>query len=361
MSIVAPHLPHHTLWTMGYHDGMSSEATPTPKISQNPEEAFEKALTEFESRVGVTFSDRNLLKRVFTRETFVVGSGTGDHNESLEYEGDKLLLEILKDIFPMVTSRTPKLLSRNAVLSRVAMDLKMNLCLQIARPEAELRSWRGQTKILADTVEAYLYALNLDQGRKAAERFVNKFICPLKEEMEDLFLRKGALRKKLKQSLDEVPNSPPAQMRELNENPWIFWGLQGEAHPHYPLKTDMLAVDEEPDYSQWRVIQVERRYYLPHTNMWRFIQEAKERNVSFEFKRGSKQLNGKYPAALFVQGVLVWSQRNDKLNRIAHSARRRLADVDWDVSKLRPWKYATETPDESGESDSDWTGFKETT
>ena len=152
-----------------------------------------------------------------------------------------------------------------------------------------------------------------------------------------------------------------ARDRLLKENPWIIWGLQGDAHPHYPHKIDTATSDQEPDYSQWRLINVEGRTYLPHTNMWRFMQEAKERKVSFEFKRGPKQVDGKYPAALLVQGVLVWSQHNDKLNSIAYSARRRLADVDWDVSKLRPWKYKTETPDESGASDSDWTGFKETT
>ena len=68
------------MWIVGYHDGMSAEAIPTPKSFENPDVTFEKALDAFEARAGFIFQDRDLLKQAFTRESYTVAIGGGSHN-----------------------------------------------------------------------------------------------------------------------------------------------------------------------------------------------------------------------------------------------------------------------------------------
>lgn len=141
-------------------------------------------LAAFEQKSGVAFQNRDLLITAFTHRSYLNESkSAGAHNERLEFLGDAVLELIvthhLFEKFPDthegdLTAYRAALV--NAVtLGGIAEHLGMNECLRLSRGEAK-DTGRARATILANTFEAVVGALYLDQGYATAESFVVRHV-----------------------------------------------------------------------------------------------------------------------------------------------------------------------------------------
>lgn len=140
-----------------------------------------------EASLGVTFKDRGLLTQAFLHRSYLnEHSNVGlQHNERLEFLGDAVLELVVTDSlykqFPdksegELTAFRSSLVNTNS-LSDVARELGYEEFLLLSRGEAR-DTGKARTIILANTFEAFLGALYLDQGIGAATAFVEKQLLP---------------------------------------------------------------------------------------------------------------------------------------------------------------------------------------
>lgn len=148
--------------------------------------------SSFEKRVGITFSSKDLLRTAFTHRSYLnENRGAGmEHNERLEFLGDAVLelivTEYLYEKYPDrnegdLTSYRSALVNANT-LSSVALGLGMNDYLLLSRGETKDMG-RARQVILANTIEAFIGALFLDQGYDATERFVSRHVFNLVDDI----------------------------------------------------------------------------------------------------------------------------------------------------------------------------------
>ncbi len=146
----------------------------------------------FEQSTGVQFRNKDLLKQAFTHRSYLnEHRSLGiDHNERLEFLGDAVLelvvTHFLYTKFPGhkegdLTAFRSALVNTNT-LSEAATKLGMNAFLLLSKGEAK-DTGRARQFILANTFEAFIGALYLDQGYDAAEQFVAKEILPLIDDI----------------------------------------------------------------------------------------------------------------------------------------------------------------------------------
>ncbi len=139
--------------------------------------------SKFEKTAGISFNDKRLLKQAFTHRSFVNENKTPglSHNERLEFLGDAVLelvvTEYLYAKYPEategdLTSYRSALVNANT-LSQVARDLDINEYLLLSKGEAKDEG-RARLYILANTIEAIIGAIFLDQGYEAVKNFISK-------------------------------------------------------------------------------------------------------------------------------------------------------------------------------------------
>ena len=149
-------------------------------------------LATFEKKIGVTFKNKELLRTAFTHRSYLNENRKAgmEHNERLEFLGDAVLelivTEYLYTKYPErnegdLTSYRSALV--NAVtLAGIAEKLGMNDHLLLSRGEAK-DTGRARQVILANTIEAFIGALYLDQGYDATKAFVSRFVFKLVDEI----------------------------------------------------------------------------------------------------------------------------------------------------------------------------------
>jgi len=134
----------------------------------------------FEQKTGFVFEDKTLLRQAFTHRSYLnEHKGFGEHNERLEFLGDAVMELIVSaylfNTYPdkqegELTSYRAALVNTTSI-SEAAQELGMNEHLLLSRGEAK-DTGRARQYILANTYEAFIGALYVDQGYEAAERFV---------------------------------------------------------------------------------------------------------------------------------------------------------------------------------------------
>lgn len=140
-----------------------------------------------ESRVGVTFADKQLLAQAFTHRSFLnenrsIGRG---HNERLEFLGDAVLeLAVTEHLYAAYPNKDEgdltsyrAALVNTIVLAEAARALGFNDLLMLSRGEARDQG-RARVSILADALEAVIGAIYLDQGYAAAKAFIDRTLVP---------------------------------------------------------------------------------------------------------------------------------------------------------------------------------------
>lgn len=151
-------------------------------VSQNMERTDEE-YRKFAEAIGVAFSDISLLREAFTHRSYLnehKNLKTG-HNERLEFLGDAVLelvvTEYLFTKYPdepegRLTAYRSALVNTNSIAD-AAVRWKMNDFLLLSRGESK-DTGRARQYILANTFEAVIGAIYLDQGYAAAKDFIGR-------------------------------------------------------------------------------------------------------------------------------------------------------------------------------------------
>lgn len=149
-------------------------------------------MKEFEKKIGVTFQNKDLLKQAFLHRSYLNEHKevTLENNERLEFLGDAVLELVVTDWlyknYPEkpegeLTSYRAALVNANTC-SAVATELGMNDYLLLSRGEAKDMG-RARQIILANTYEALVGAIYLDQGYEVAGKFITETIFPQAEQV----------------------------------------------------------------------------------------------------------------------------------------------------------------------------------
>jgi len=156
------------------------------------EDSTQQNIDDFAQALGYTFTEPQLLRTAFTHRSYVNEYRGNDieHNERLEFLGDAVLelvvTRFLFDTYPDktegdLTAYRAALVNTNTI-SDAAEKLGMNNCLLLSKGESR-DTGRARQYILANTFEAVIGAIYLDQGYDAALQFISDTIFPRIEEV----------------------------------------------------------------------------------------------------------------------------------------------------------------------------------
>ncbi|TAL49276.1 ribonuclease III [Patescibacteria group bacterium] len=149
-------------------------------------------IDQFEKKARVIFQDKNLLGQAFVHRSYLNENRDFPlgHNERLEFLGDAVLelvtTEYLYRKYPdktegEMTSLRSALVNANT-LYVVGVNLGVNDYLLLSRGETK-DTGRARQYILANTIEAIIGAVYLDQGYETAKKFIYEHITPLIEKI----------------------------------------------------------------------------------------------------------------------------------------------------------------------------------
>lgn len=153
---------------------------------------MEKDIKEFETKLGVSFKDINVLRHAFIHRSYINEHKEKglEHNERLEFLGDAVLELVVTDFlfakYPEktegeLTAYRAALVNTNT-LSEASGRLEINKYLHLSKGESK-DTGRARQYILANTFEAVVGALYLDQGYGAAQKFIADNLFDLIDEI----------------------------------------------------------------------------------------------------------------------------------------------------------------------------------
>jgi len=145
-----------------------------------------------EKTLGVVFKSKELLKTAFTHRSFLNENRKVklEHNERMEFLGDAVLELIVTEFlfakYPTkpegeLTAFRSALVNANT-LSDLALKLGVNNHLLLSRGEAK-DTGRARQYILANTFEAVVGAMFLDQGYDMAKEFIERVLLPMTDDI----------------------------------------------------------------------------------------------------------------------------------------------------------------------------------
>lgn len=134
-----------------------------------------------EKKLNIEFKSKDLLEQAFIHRSYINENPRSglEHNERLEFLGDAVLELAVTDYLYKKYPESPEgeltayrsSLVNAVLISEVTKELGFNEFLLLSKGEAK-DIGKARQYILANTYEAFLGALYLDQGYKIAEQFV---------------------------------------------------------------------------------------------------------------------------------------------------------------------------------------------
>lgn len=197
-------------------------------------------LEELEMKLGVNFSNKELLETAITHSSYANGNKKIKFNERLEFLGDAVLQICISEyLFLNYKKKTEGELTRKRALIvcenslyEVAKNLDIGKYIRMSKGE-ELTGGRERVSILADCMEAIIAAIYIDNGIETARKFViDNFKCII----EKAILNKIVLDYKTK--LQEVVQKDGYVDIEYNL-------LKYEGPPHRRKFYTQVSVDEK--------------------------------------------------------------------------------------------------------------------
>jgi ribonuclease-3 len=148
--------------------------------------------SEFEKKTNIVFKDKGLLKQAFIHRSYInENPSIGlSHNERLEFLGDAVLELVVTDyLYKKYPNNAEGELTafRSAlvnaiIISEIALESGMNEYLLLSKGEAKDKG-KARQYILANTFEAFVGAVYLDQGYNTARDFIAKVVLPHTDEI----------------------------------------------------------------------------------------------------------------------------------------------------------------------------------
>ncbi len=146
----------------------------------------------FEEKTGIYFANKLLLKQAFIHRSYInENPKTGfAHNERLEFLGDAVLELVVTDYLYKEYPDSPEgqltayrsALVNAIIISEIAAELGMNDFLLLSKGETK-DTGKARQYILANTYEAYVGAIYLDQGYDRARGFIKDSLLPRVKEI----------------------------------------------------------------------------------------------------------------------------------------------------------------------------------
>ncbi|MBK3604250.1 ribonuclease III [Streptomyces sp. MBT54] len=163
-----------------------SELSSAKKQADNVNTASSHTLLE--GRLGYHLESA-LLVRALTHRSYAYENGGLPTNERLEFLGDSVLGLVVTDTLYRTHPDLPEgqlaKLRAAVVNSRVGRGLELGSFIRLGRGE-EGTGGRDKASILADTLEAVIGAVYLDQGLSAASELVHRLFDPLIDRSSNL-------------------------------------------------------------------------------------------------------------------------------------------------------------------------------
>lgn len=141
-------------------------------------------LEKLQKRLGVTFKDSNLLKQAMVHRSYLNEHPdfTIGHNERLEFLGDAVLEIVVTEFLYLNFTTTPEgdltnwraSLVNAKMLYEIAVELEVESHLYLSKGESRDKNKKSRQFILANSIEAIIGAIYLDQGIAAAKKFILK-------------------------------------------------------------------------------------------------------------------------------------------------------------------------------------------
>lgn len=151
----------------------------------------EPDISLFEKEIQTTFKDKGLLRQALTHRSYLNESSEDgiEHNERLEFLGDAVLELVVTDHlyhnYNLPEGELTNLraaIVRGEMLSKIADELNINDFMLLSRGEKK-DTGKARQYILANSVEAIIGAVYLDQGYEAAEKLIHRTIVSKLEEV----------------------------------------------------------------------------------------------------------------------------------------------------------------------------------
>lgn len=160
-----------------------------------------KDFSQLEKKLNLKFKNKDLLIQAFCHRSYLNENPNFylDHNERLEFLGDAVLelvvTEYLYKKYPKesegeLTNWRAALVNAK-MLSEVAKELGFNDFLLLSKGE-EKEKGKARHYILANTFEAFIGAIYLDQGYKVCHDFIKKYLAVKLPEIIEKELFKDA-------------------------------------------------------------------------------------------------------------------------------------------------------------------------
>ncbi|PIZ01215.1 ribonuclease III, partial [bacterium (Candidatus Howlettbacteria) CG_4_10_14_0_8_um_filter_40_9] len=149
-------------------------------------------LEMIEKKIGLTFDNKDFLKLAFTHRSYLnENKRIKEHNERLEFLGDAVLeLAVTEHLYKNYKNPEGELtnwrsaLVKTETISETAKELGYEEHLKLSKGESK-STGRARQLILANTFEAVVGAIYLDQGFEVARKFIEeKLIVKLPKILE---------------------------------------------------------------------------------------------------------------------------------------------------------------------------------
>ena len=134
-----------------------------------------------EQKLNIFFKNKDLLKQAFIHRSYINENPRSgfEHNERLEFLGDAVLELVITDYLYKKYPESPEgeltayrsSLVNAVIISEVTKGLGFNEFLLLSKGESK-DTGKARQYILANTYEAFLGALYLDQGYSACDGFI---------------------------------------------------------------------------------------------------------------------------------------------------------------------------------------------
>ena len=174
--------------------------------------------SNFEKKVKIIFKNKDLLQQAFIHRSYVNENPSAglSHNERLEFLGDAVIELIVTDFlykkYPNYTegelTALRSALVNAVIISEVAVDVGMNDYLLLSKGEAKDHG-KARQYILANTYEAYIGSVYLDQGMSVVNSFVKKTLLLKTDEIVNKKLWRDA-KSLVQEKAQEFVNVTPA-------------------------------------------------------------------------------------------------------------------------------------------------------
>lgn len=176
-----------------------------------------KDFSLLEKQLKVKFKNKDLLTQAFVHRSYLNENPKLGiyHNERLEFLGDAVLELIVTEYLFQKYPQKPEgeltawraALVNAKILSRIARDLDFNEFLLLSRGEAK-EGGKARQYILANTFEAFIGSLYLDQGHDVCQKFIKKNIIKELPEILESQVYKDAKSRFQEEAQEKVSITP---------------------------------------------------------------------------------------------------------------------------------------------------------